>query len=102
MHRLWEPIDQKRSPPNGYAAKFSIPYAIAVAILRDDAGLVEFDDKLVNDADVVRLANKVNYIVDPANPYPDRFTGHVRVVLTDGEIHEVSTGLLPRSESIIR
>ena len=50
VHRLWEPIDQKRSPPNGYAAKFSIPYAIAVAILRDDAGLVEFDDKLVNDA----------------------------------------------------
>ena len=92
VHRLWEPIDQKRSPPNGYAAKFSIPYAIAVAILRDDAGLVEFDDKLVNDADVVRLANKVNYIIDPANPYPDRFTGHVRVVLTNGEIHEYRQG----------
>ena len=92
VHRLWEPIDQKRSPPNGYAAKFSIPYAIAVAILRDDAGLVEFDDKLVNDADVIRLANKVNYIVDPANPYPDRFTGHVRVVLTNGEIHEYRQG----------
>ena len=92
VHRLWEPIDQKRSPPNGYAAKFSIPYAIAVAILRDDAGLVEFDDALVNDADVVRLASKVNYIVDPANPYPDRFTGHVRVVLTNGEIHEYRQG----------
>jgi 2-methylcitrate dehydratase PrpD len=43
---------------------------------------------LVNAAAVIRLANKVNYIVDPANPYPDRFTGHVRVMLTNGEVHE--------------
>jgi len=88
VHRLWEPIDLKRSPPNGYAAKFSIPYAIAVGILRDGAGLAEFDDSVVNDAAVIRLTKKVNYIVDPANPYPDRFTGHVRIVLTNGEIHE--------------
>lgn len=88
VHRLWEPIDLKRSPPNGYAAKFSVPYAIAVAILRDDAGLMEFDDSLVGDTAIIRLANKVNYIVDPANPYPERFTGHVRVVLSTGEVHE--------------
>ncbi|HKO66473.1 MAG TPA: MmgE/PrpD family protein, partial [Burkholderiaceae bacterium] len=25
---------------------------------------------------------------DPANPYPDRFTGHVRVVLSTGEVHQ--------------
>ena len=88
VHRLWEPIDLKRTPVNGYAAKFSIPYAIAVAILRDDAGLMEFDDALVGDAAVIGLAKKVTYIVDPANPYPDRFTGHVRVLLNHGEVHE--------------
>jgi 2-methylcitrate dehydratase PrpD len=88
VHRLWEPLDLKQSPPNGYAAKFSVPYAIAVGIVRDGAGLAEFDDSVVNDAAVIRLAKKVNYIVDPANPYPDRFTGHVRVALTNGEIHE--------------
>ena len=88
VHRLWEPIDQKRSPPNGYAAKFSIPYAIAVGMVRDDAGLVEFDDSVLRDAAIISLAKKVNYIIDPSNPYPDRFTGHVRVVLTNGEIHE--------------
>jgi 2-methylcitrate dehydratase PrpD len=88
VHRLWEPLDLKRSPPNGYAAKFSTPYAIAVGILEGDAGLAEFEDSVVNDAAVIRLAKKVSYIVDPANPYPNRFTGHVRVVLTNGEIHE--------------
>ena len=88
VHRLWEPLDLKQSPPNGYAAKFSVPYAIAVGIVRDGAGLAEFDDSVVNDAAVIRLAKKVNYIVDPANPYPDRFIGHIRVALTNGEIHE--------------
>jgi 2-methylcitrate dehydratase PrpD len=26
VHRLWEPLQQKRAAPNGYAAKFSTPY----------------------------------------------------------------------------
>jgi 2-methylcitrate dehydratase PrpD len=88
LHRLWEPLDAKRSPPNAYAAKFSVPYAIAVAILRDDAGLREYDDTVVKEPDIVALANKVSYVVDPNNPYPKQFTGHVRVTLADGAVHE--------------
>jgi 2-methylcitrate dehydratase PrpD len=34
------------------------------------------------------LAAKVRYVVDPANPYPRQFTGHVRVTLDDGTVHE--------------
>ncbi len=30
------------------------------------------------------LARKIHYRVDPANPYPQRFTGHLRVLLKDG------------------
>ena len=30
VHRLWEPLTEKQRPPNGYAAKFSTPYGIAV------------------------------------------------------------------------
>ena len=28
---------------------------------------------------------KVRYEIDPQNPYPDEFTGHVRVILRDGK-----------------
>ena len=84
VHRLWEPLAAKQQPPNGYAAKFSIPYAIAVGLLRDDAGLAEYDDALVHDAALTALARKIHYRVDPANPYPQRFTGHLRVLLKDG------------------
>jgi 2-methylcitrate dehydratase PrpD len=34
------------------------------------------------------LASKVRYVVDPTNPYPHQFTGHVRVHLKDGRVLE--------------
>jgi 2-methylcitrate dehydratase PrpD len=90
VHRLWEPLAAKQSPPNGYAAKFSIPYAIAVGMLRGDAGLIEYEDTVVRDPAVRALAAKVRYVIDPGNPYPRRFTGHVRVVLNNGDVREAS------------
>jgi 2-methylcitrate dehydratase PrpD len=92
LHRLWEPLEQKRSPPNGYAAKFSVPYGIAVGILRGDAGLREYDDVIVKDPAILALAGKVSYVVDPNNPYPRQFTGHVKVKLADGKVHEFRQG----------
>ncbi|HEX5463266.1 MAG TPA: MmgE/PrpD family protein [Burkholderiales bacterium] len=88
VHRLWEPHELKSAPPNGYAAKFSIPYAIASGMLRDAAGLEEFDDEVVKQPELVRLAHKVSYIVDPENPYPDRFIGHLKVTLDNGDVRE--------------
>jgi 2-methylcitrate dehydratase PrpD len=92
VHRLWEPLAAKQQPLNGYAAKFSVPYAIAVGMLRDDAGLVEYEESVVRDPAVCALASKVRYVVDPNNPYPDRFTGHVRVTLHDGSVREARQG----------
>ena len=90
MHRLWEPLAAKQNPPNGYAAKFSIPYAIAVGMLRGDAGLIDYEEAVVHDPAVRALAGKVRYVVDPDNPYPRQFTGHVRVTLKSGEVREAS------------
>ena len=92
VHRLWEPLAAKQHPPNGYAAKFSIPYAIAVGMLRGDAGLVEYEEAVVHDPAVRALAGKVRYVVDPDNPYPRKFTGHVRVTLANGDVREASQG----------
>jgi 2-methylcitrate dehydratase PrpD len=90
VHRLWEPLAAKRNPPNGYAAKFSIPYAIAVAMLYDDAGMNEYEESVVRDPAVRALAEKVRYVVDPDNPYPRQFTGHLRVTLSNGDVREAS------------
>lgn len=88
VHRLWEPLALKASPPNAYAAKFSIPYAIAAGLVLDDAGLSAYTESTVQRDDLRSLAAKVRYVVDPANPYPHQFTGHVRVHLHDGQVLE--------------
>jgi 2-methylcitrate dehydratase PrpD len=89
VHRLWEPLAAKQSPPNGYAAKFSIPYAVAAAIVHGEAGLSAFEDAAVADERVRRLAAKVGYVIDPGNPYPCAYTGHLRVTLNDGQVLEL-------------
>jgi 2-methylcitrate dehydratase PrpD len=82
--RLWEPLAAKHAPPNGYAAKFSLPYLIAVILVKGRAGLAEFTDAAVRDADVLRLASRVTYELDPTIDYPRQFVGDVEVTLTDG------------------
>jgi 2-methylcitrate dehydratase PrpD len=88
VHRLWEPLADKQRPPNGYAGKFSQPYCIARALVRGNVGLDAFTDAAVCDPAVLGAAGKVRYVVDPDNPYPRAFTGHIRATLNDGRVLE--------------
>jgi 2-methylcitrate dehydratase PrpD len=88
VHRLWEPLAAKQKPANGYAGKFSTPYCIAAGFVRGNVGLSDFSDAAVHDPAVLALAGKVRYRIDPENPYPKNFTGHIRATLRDGSIVE--------------
>jgi 2-methylcitrate dehydratase PrpD len=84
VHRLWEPLEQKRRPPTSYAAKFSLPFSIAVMLIRGKAGLEEFSDDAIRDPEILNLASKVRYQLDPTIDYPRHFSGHVKIRLADG------------------
>ena len=88
VHRLWEPLEQKRRPPTSYAAKFSLPFSIAVMLIRGKAGLEEFSDEAIRDAEILSLASKVRYELDPTIDYPRHFSGHVKIKLAGGTILE--------------
>jgi 2-methylcitrate dehydratase PrpD len=88
VHRLWEPLASKHRPANDYAAKFSTPFNIAVAFVTGGAGLEAFTEKTVHDPSILALASKVRYVVDPNNPYPKAYTGHVKMTLKDGRVFE--------------
>ncbi len=88
VHRLWEPLAAKQCPPNDYAAKFSTPFNIAVAFVTGGAGFEAFSERTVKDERILGLAAKVRYKVDPQNPYPARYTGHVKMTLKDGRVFE--------------
>jgi 2-methylcitrate dehydratase PrpD len=88
VHRLWEPLSAKQRPPNGYAGKFSTPYCIAAALVHGQVGLDSFRDQAVKEEAVLALASRVRYVIDPDNPYPHDYTGHVRAVLRNGSVVE--------------
>ena len=88
VHRLWEPLAMKRRPPTAYAAKFSIPFGVALGLARGQAGLADFSDAAIADPALLRLSGLVDYTVDPNDPYPARFTGHVRIETASGQIFE--------------
>ncbi|MCF8475799.1 MAG: MmgE/PrpD family protein [Pseudolabrys sp.] len=88
VHRLWEPLALKQRPPNGYAAKFATPFILATGFVKGGVGLDAFSQNAVEDEAVLALAAKVRYVIDPENPYPGNFTGHIRAVMTDGQVFE--------------
>jgi hypothetical protein len=51
-------------------------------------GLGDFTNAAVKNPAVLAVAAKVRYRIDPNNPYPDEFTGHIRATLADGSMVE--------------
>ena len=85
VHRLWEPLAEKHQPSTPYSAKFSVPYGIALGLVKGAAGLAEFTDETIADQELSNLACKVCYRIDPADPYPDNYVGEIQVKLASGE-----------------
>jgi 2-methylcitrate dehydratase PrpD len=89
VHRLWEPLEAKRNPPTPYAAKFSTPFCIAIGFIDGKAGFAQFTEARTSDPAVRALAEKIRYEINPSDPYPASFTGHLRAALKNGEVIEV-------------
>lgn len=83
-----EPREQKLRPRDGYAAQFSLPYSVAVALVTGKAGLAQFADGAVRDPRVLDLAARVTYSVDPESDFPLHYPGWVIVRLRDGRVLE--------------
>ena len=88
VHRLWEPIGEKRRPSTPYSAKFSVPFCVAVGFIDRAAGLGQFTEERIRDPRVLALAEKVSYEIDPNDEYPRNYTGHVIARLRDGTARE--------------
>jgi 2-methylcitrate dehydratase PrpD len=86
VHRLWEPLADKQRPRNGYAAKFATPYLLATGFVHGGVGLGAFTAASIADRDVLALAAKVKFVIDPQNPYPANYTGHLNATMKDGSV----------------
>jgi 2-methylcitrate dehydratase PrpD len=50
--------------------------------------LSAFTDAAISDARVLALAAKVKFTIDPDNPYPANYTGHIKATMKDGSVVE--------------
>jgi len=80
-----EPIAAKLKPNNSYAAQFSLPYALACCFARGRFGLDEIEGTAFGDPELLELAQKVSYEVDPSADFPKFRSGEVIVELKNGK-----------------
>ena len=90
VHRLWEPLEEKQNPSTPYGAKFSVPYCISIGLIKGSAGLNEFTDKYLKNSDVIKLASKINYEINPKDEYPRHYTGKIKLIMKDGTVYSSS------------
>ncbi|MDO5666258.1 MAG: MmgE/PrpD family protein [Alcaligenaceae bacterium] len=80
-----EPQQYKKAPQNSYDAQFSIPYAVASGLARGHFGLAALEEQALREPEVLALASKVQYQIDPNSRFPKYYSGEVIVKLKSGE-----------------
>jgi 2-methylcitrate dehydratase PrpD len=81
---LAEPIERKRAPAVTIDAKFSIPFAIAAALVDDEVTLDSFDAQALADPAKLAMAAKVRFECRPDWKRDRAASGGLTVVLADG------------------
>jgi 2-methylcitrate dehydratase PrpD len=103
-----EPVAEKCAPATQAHCRVCLQYTMAETLHAGSLGKTAYSDAMRLNPDVLELARKVEYFVDPAFPGPGRFKGAVRVTLKDGrvleEIEEYNRGSAenPMSEAELR
>ena len=108
MSIVCEPVEEKRAPASQAHCRVCLQYTLAEALYTGTLGRDAYDDRMRLNPEILALARRVEYSVDPEYPGPGRFKGAVRVTLNDGrvltEVEEYNRGSAenPMSETELR
>ncbi len=83
-YELSFPVEVKRSPRNPVDAQFSLPWAIAVALVNGNVGVDDFTEKAIKREDLLQIANKVIGVLVPEMSRHGVGPGRVVIKLKDG------------------
>lgn len=79
-----EPTAEKRRPLSDSHGRVSLQYTLAEALVFGRLGKDAYQPEALRDPEILRLADRVTYRVDPSFPGPEQFKGAVTVTLDDG------------------
>jgi 2-methylcitrate dehydratase PrpD len=91
-----EPTAEKHAPASDSHGRVSLQYSVAEALFFGELGKHAYSDQSRRNPEILALARRVRYRVDPDYPGPGRFKGAVTVTLKDGrqftEVEEYNRG----------
>jgi 2-methylcitrate dehydratase PrpD len=91
-----EPVAEKVAPASDSHGRVSLQYTMAEALYTGALGKDAYSAHSLNNPEILALATRVTYHVDPAFPGPGRFKGAAHITLHDGrvisEIQEYNRG----------
>jgi 2-methylcitrate dehydratase PrpD len=91
-----EPTAEKFAPASDSHGRVSLQYSLAEALHFGALGRNAYAPESLRNPEILALARRVHYEVDPDFPGPGRFKGAVRVTLKDGrwfvEVEEYNRG----------
>jgi len=81
-----EPLEEKLAPLSDSHGRVSLQYTLAEAFHRGELGKKAYASESLRNPEILGLAKRVRYRVDPDFPGPGRFKGAVEVRLKDGRV----------------
>jgi len=87
MKLLGEPLSTKQNPSTTVDAQFSIPWAVASAIVKGKVGIAEFTPQAIKDKTVLALSNKVTPKLDESLNRMGVSPAIVEIKTKDGKVY---------------
>jgi 2-methylcitrate dehydratase PrpD len=91
-----EPTEEKFAPASDSHGRVSLQYSLAEALYHGALGKAAYGAGSLKNPEILALARRVHYHVDPDYPGPGRFKGAVKIVLKNGraleEVEEYNRG----------
>ena len=84
-----EPVAEKTAPATEAHCRVCLQYTLAEALVRGELGRTAYTDANRTDPEILALAKRVTYRVDPDFPPPGRFKGALTMRLADGRVFDV-------------
>jgi 2-methylcitrate dehydratase PrpD len=85
-----EPTAEKFAPASDSHGRVSLQYSLAEALALGSLGKNAYRTESLRNPEILDLARRVHYRVDPAYPGPGRFKGEATITLKDGRsFHDV-------------
>lgn len=82
---ICNPWDAKLHPDSGYAARFSLPYAVAAALVDGAVSVDQYEAARLGDPRIAQVMRTMASEVVPNPDFPKRLGGGVSIALRSGE-----------------